>query len=245
MIDDEPDKGARALGAPARGSGLLASLLTPVVVACVVQGLCSGALGTRALLIPLRSIELGASRGEVGLVFAAWTATAALVSIPSAAAIERWGLRRSLAAAFVLYLISQAIPGLFDQFAVLIVSMVLGGVAAALAQNGLMAWMTAAQPPGTVARSLGWYTLAMQLGNTLGPEHRHWRRAKFLGRFRLFFRYSSKDRVIIYAWVNDQNTLLKAGGRRSARFLLLPCWMFRATARASTICSQSNSRTPT
>lgn len=51
------------------------------------------------------------------------------------------------------------------------------------------------------------------LGNTLGPEHRHWRRAKFLGRFRLFFRYSSKDRVIIYAWVNDENTLRKAGGR--------------------------------
>lgn len=51
------------------------------------------------------------------------------------------------------------------------------------------------------------------LGNTLGPEHRHWRRAKFLGRFRLFFRYSSKDRVIIYAWVNDESTLRKAGGR--------------------------------
>jgi len=51
------------------------------------------------------------------------------------------------------------------------------------------------------------------LGNTLGPEHRHWRRAKFLGRFRLFFRYSSQARVIIYAWVNDENTLRKAGGR--------------------------------
>ena len=51
------------------------------------------------------------------------------------------------------------------------------------------------------------------LGNTLGPEHRHWRRAKFLGRFRLFFRYSSIDRVIIYAWVNDENMLRKVGGR--------------------------------
>lgn len=51
------------------------------------------------------------------------------------------------------------------------------------------------------------------LGNTLGPEHRHWRRAKFLGRFRLFFRYSSKERVVIYAWVNDENSLRKAGGR--------------------------------
>jgi toxin YhaV len=50
------------------------------------------------------------------------------------------------------------------------------------------------------------------LGNTLGPMHRHWRRAKFLGRFRLFFRYHSKAGVIIYAWVNDENTLRKAGG---------------------------------
>ncbi len=51
------------------------------------------------------------------------------------------------------------------------------------------------------------------LGNTLGSAHRHWRRAKFLGRFRLFFRYSSKAGVIIYAWVNDENTLRQAGGR--------------------------------
>jgi toxin YhaV len=48
-------------------------------------------------------------------------------------------------------------------------------------------------------------------GNTLGPAHRHWRRAKFLGRFRLLFRYNSKAGVIIYAWVNDENTLRKAG----------------------------------
>jgi toxin YhaV len=32
-------------------------------------------------------------------------------------------------------------------------------------------------------------------------------------RFRLLFRYSSQARVIIYAWVNDVNTLRKAGGR--------------------------------
>src|SRR5207245_681355 len=52
-----------------------------------------------------------------------------------------------------------------------------------------------------------------QLVNTLGPLHRHWRRAKFLGRFRLFFRFSSAHKAIIYAWVNDENTLRKAGAR--------------------------------
>lgn len=39
-------------------------------------------------------------------------------------------------------------------------------------------------------------------GNTMGSDYRHWRRAKFGGRFRLFFRYDSQARVIIYAWVN-------------------------------------------
>jgi toxin YhaV len=45
-------------------------------------------------------------------------------------------------------------------------------------------------------------------GDTLGPDHKHWFRAKFGGgRFRLFFRYDSKQKVIVYAWVNDENTL--------------------------------------
>lgn len=52
------------------------------------------------------------------------------------------------------------------------------------------------------------------LGNTLGPAHRHWRRAKFLGRFRLFFRFHSGARAIVYAWVSDETTLRKAGSRR-------------------------------
>jgi toxin YhaV len=50
-----------------------------------------------------------------------------------------------------------------------------------------------------------------QLGNTLGVAHRHWRHAKFLGRFRLFFRFSSEHRAILYAGVNDETTLRKAG----------------------------------
>ncbi|KPX93778.1 type II toxin-antitoxin system YhaV family toxin [Pseudomonas meliae] len=50
-------------------------------------------------------------------------------------------------------------------------------------------------------------------GNTLGPAHRHWRRAKIGRRFRLFFRYDSKARVIIYAWVNDEQTLRSSGSK--------------------------------
>ncbi len=49
-------------------------------------------------------------------------------------------------------------------------------------------------------------------GNTLGPAHRHWFRAKFgANRFRLFFRADSAARIVLYAWVNDRDTLRKAG----------------------------------
>jgi toxin YhaV len=49
-------------------------------------------------------------------------------------------------------------------------------------------------------------------GNTLGAAHRHWFRAKFGGnRFRLFFRADSAARVVVYTWVNDRDTLRKAG----------------------------------
>jgi toxin YhaV len=50
-------------------------------------------------------------------------------------------------------------------------------------------------------------------GNTLGPAYRHWFRTKFFGRFRLFFRYSSRHKIIVYAWVNDENTLRKSGSK--------------------------------
>ena len=50
-------------------------------------------------------------------------------------------------------------------------------------------------------------------GNTLGAEHRHWRRAKFMHRFRHFFRFDSATRVIVYVWLNDENTLRKAGSK--------------------------------
>lgn len=50
-------------------------------------------------------------------------------------------------------------------------------------------------------------------GNTMGTNYRHWRRAKIGRRFRLFFRYDSKAKVIVFAWVNDEHTLRSAGSQ--------------------------------
>ncbi|WP_045213284.1 type II toxin-antitoxin system YhaV family toxin [Desulfonatronovibrio magnus] len=51
-------------------------------------------------------------------------------------------------------------------------------------------------------------------GNTWGEDHRYWCRARIGRRFRLFFRYDSASKIIIYAWVNDQKTLRQAKGKK-------------------------------
>jgi toxin YhaV len=55
------------------------------------------------------------------------------------------------------------------------------------------------------------------LGNTLGTQYRGWRRVKgngLPGRMRLFFKFSARQEVIVYAWLNDANTLRKQGDAR-------------------------------
>jgi len=54
-------------------------------------------------------------------------------------------------------------------------------------------------------------------GGTLGRDRKHWFRAKFgNGRFRLFFRFDSKAKIIIFAWVNDESTLRTYGSKTDA-----------------------------
>ena len=43
-------------------------------------------------------------------------------------------------------------------------------------------------------------------GSTLGAARKHWFRAKFFQQYRLFFRYHQASRIIVYAWVNDEET---------------------------------------
>lgn len=54
-------------------------------------------------------------------------------------------------------------------------------------------------------------------GSTLGEKRKHWFRVKFAGqRFRLFFRFDSKVRVILFAWVNDSDSLRTYGSKNDA-----------------------------
>jgi toxin YhaV len=52
---------------------------------------------------------------------------------------------------------------------------------------------------------------------TLGANRKHWFRTKFGGqRFRLFFRYNVAAKIIVFAWVNDADTLRAYGSKTDA-----------------------------
>ncbi|MEZ2226397.1 type II toxin-antitoxin system YhaV family toxin [Microcoleus sp.] len=43
-------------------------------------------------------------------------------------------------------------------------------------------------------------------GDTLGDDYKHWFRANFFQQYRLFFRYHQEGKIIVFAWVNDENS---------------------------------------
>jgi toxin YhaV len=82
---------------------------------------------------------------------------------------------------------------------------------------------------GDAAKVLAWLVRAMfdevpqdptlqvyRQGKTLGKGKTHWFRDKYAGRFRLFFRFSLSAKVIIYGWVNDENSLRTYGSKTDA-----------------------------
>lgn len=53
------------------------------------------------------------------------------------------------------------------------------------------------------------------LGKTLGNRYGDWRRIKrgLPTRYRLFFKFTTARKSIVYTWLNDENTLRKAGDK--------------------------------
>jgi toxin YhaV len=43
-------------------------------------------------------------------------------------------------------------------------------------------------------------------GGTLGDGRRHWFRARFHQQYRLFFRFHAAHRIIVFTWVNDEDS---------------------------------------
>ena len=53
-------------------------------------------------------------------------------------------------------------------------------------------------------------------GDSLGDENRHWFRVKFFQQYRLFFQFREQEKIIVFGWVNDEETLRAYGSKTDA-----------------------------
>jgi toxin YhaV len=53
-------------------------------------------------------------------------------------------------------------------------------------------------------------------GHTLGSALAHWCRAKFFQQYRLFFRQHAPSRLLVLAWVNDEDSRRAYDSQRDA-----------------------------
>jgi MFS family permease len=140
-----------------------------VLAIYLISAFSFGAGGARSLAIPLYADQLGASRGEIGLLFSTFTVTAALMSLPSGLLADRFGRRNMVIFSLLVLGLSQLIAGLTQDVGILFGSQLLGGIGAGASQTSLMSALADLVPMERMGRSMGWLTLSFQTGLLAGP----------------------------------------------------------------------------
>jgi MFS family permease len=135
----------------------------------VLAGAVFATIAARGLTVPLYAHELGASRFTVGALFSVATLAGAALSLPAGVLVDRFGARNLLAASLVLTAVSQVATALTASVPPLFLWQIIGGLAAGIQQSAVFSAVTESVTRGRLGRAMGWLTLSMQLGFTLGP----------------------------------------------------------------------------
>ena len=135
----------------------------------VLAGAVFAMLAARGLTLPLYARELGASRFEVGALFSVSLLSGAVLSLPAGVLVDRFGARSLLAISLVMTAAAQVATALTVTVAPLFLWQVVAGLAAGTQQSAVFSAVTESVPRGRLGRAMGWLTLSMQVGFTLGP----------------------------------------------------------------------------
>lgn len=140
-----------------------------MVLLYLLAGAVFATLAARGLTVPLYAHALGANRFTVGALFSVSTLAGALLALPAGVLVDRFGARRLLAVSLVMTAISQLATALTPSVAPLFLWQVIGGLAAGTQQSAVFSAVTESVTRGRLGRAMGWLTLSMQVGFTLGP----------------------------------------------------------------------------
>jgi MFS family permease len=135
----------------------------------LLAGSVFATIAARNLTVPLYAFSLGATRFEVGALFSVSTLAAALLSLPAGVLVDRFGARNLLGLSLVMTAVSQVATAFTTTVPPLFLWQVVGGLAAGVQQSAVFSAVTESVPRGRLGRAMGWLTLSMQVGFTLGP----------------------------------------------------------------------------
>src|SRR5205823_2282442 len=135
----------------------------------VAAGAVFATIAARGVTVPLYAHDLGASRFEVGALFSVATIAAALLSLPSGLLVDSFGARTLLGVSLAATAISQLATAFTFSVPPLFLWQIVGGLAAGAQQSALFSAVTESVSRGRLGRAMGWLTLSMQVGFTLGP----------------------------------------------------------------------------
>jgi MFS family permease len=127
------------------------------------------AMAARGLLLPLRVHELGGDKIAVGLLFTIFTITAAGLSLPAGFLADRFGRRYLILFSIAIGGVSQLGVAAASSVTPMFLWQALAGLGGGASQAALFAALADATPGSRLGRSMGWLTLAMQVGFLVGP----------------------------------------------------------------------------
>lgn len=136
---------------------------------CLVSFCCFLGSYMRIPIVPLFAASLGADTVQVGVINAAFTLMAGILSIPAGLASDRLGRRLPLFAGLLLLSGSSFLLYFCESPLQMTGIYLLFGMGLSAFSPSLMSYVADSTPPTEVGRAFGWYTLAIYGGMTLGP----------------------------------------------------------------------------
>lgn len=123
----------------------------------------------RNFVLPLRATELGATKGEVGLLLGLLVFTAGFVAVTGGAIGDHVGRRLTILAAIAISLVAQVGLALSPNLAPMYFFQVVAGIGLGTTQAALFAAAADGAAPGQLGRAMGALTVGIQLGLLSGP----------------------------------------------------------------------------
>jgi len=120
-------------------------------------------------MLPEMGATFGVSASTASMSVTAYLLPFAAVMLVSGTWGERWGRRRTVAAAYALYMVASVACVIATTWPLFLAARALQGVANAFTTPLLLAALAAAAPPGRLGRSLGWFGALQAAGQTSAP----------------------------------------------------------------------------